>query len=83
MNGPLNFFKIEYISDEFEETWYVCLFLFTRCWQILKTVKNVTDGPPVHTKAGHLYRQILKAVDFENGTLTGTFWKRHQVNTRK
>ena len=35
---------------------------FTRCRQILKTVKNVTDRPPVHTKTAH----ILPA-DFENG----------------
>ena len=35
---------------------------FTRCRQILKTVKNVTDRPPVHTKTAH----FLPA-DFENG----------------
>ena len=34
----------------------------TRCRQILKTVKNVTDRPPVHTKTAH----FLPA-DFENG----------------
>ena len=46
---------------------------FTRCRHILKTVKNVTDRPPVHTKAAHFCGQILKTVDFENGTLSGTF----------
>ena len=35
---------------------------FTRCRQILKTVNNVTDRPPVHTKTAH----FLPA-DFENG----------------
>ena len=35
---------------------------FTRCRQILKTVKNVTDRTPVHTKTAH----FLPA-DFENG----------------
>ena len=35
---------------------------FTRCRQILNTVKNVTDRPPVHTKTAH----FLPA-DFENG----------------
>ena len=35
---------------------------FTRCLHILKTVKNVTDRPPVHTKTA----QFLPA-DFENG----------------
>ena len=35
---------------------------FTRCRHILKTVKNVTDRPPVHTKTAH----FLPA-DFENG----------------
>ena len=34
---------------------------FTRCRHILKTVKNVTDRPPVHTKTAH----FLPA-DFEN-----------------
>ena len=56
---------------------------FTRYRHILKTVKNVTDRPPVHTKTAHFCRQISKTVDFENGTLTGTFWKRHRVNTQK
>ena len=41
---------------------------FTRCRHILKTVKNVTDRPPVHTKA-HFCRQISKTVDSENGSL--------------
>ena len=49
---------------------------FTRCRQILKTVKNVTDRPSVHTKTAHFCRQILKAIDFENGTLTGTFFEK-------
>ena len=36
------------------------------------------------TRKRHIFcRQILKTVDFENRTLTGTFWKRHRVNTRK
>ena len=39
------------------------------------------DRPVVDTKTAHFFRQILKTVDFENGTLTGTFWKRHRVNT--
>ena len=47
---------------------------FTQCRHILKTVKNSTDRPPVHTKTAHFCRQILKTVDFENGTLTDTFW---------
>ena len=56
---------------------------FTRCRHILKTVKNMTDRPPVHTKTAHFCRQIYKTVDFEIGTLTGTFWKRHRVSTQK
>ena len=33
------------------------------------------------TRYRHIFCQhILKTVDFENGTLTGTFWKRHRVN---
>ena len=51
---------------------------FTRCRQILKTVKNVTDRPPVHTKTAHFCRQISKTVDFENGTLTGINLKQHR-----
>ena len=35
---------------------------FTRCRQILKTVKNVMDWPPVHTKMAHLL-----PADIENG----------------
>ena len=35
---------------------------FTRCRHILKTVKNSTDRPPVHTETAH----FLPA-DFENG----------------
>ena len=56
---------------------------FTRCRHILKTVKNVTDRPPVHTKTAHFCRQISKTVDFENGTLTGLNLKQHRVNTRE
>ena len=41
------------------------------------------DMPPVRTKAEHFLRQILKTVDFEHEVLTGTFRKRHQVNTRE
>ena len=51
---------------------------FTRCRHILKTVKNSTDRPPVHTKTAH----FLPA-DFENGAPIGTFWKRHRINTWK
>ena len=36
---------------------------FTRCRHILKTVKNVTDKPPVHTKTAHFCRH-----NFENGS---------------
>ena len=35
---------------------------FTRCRHSLKTVKNVTDRPPVHTKTAHFLR-----ADLENG----------------
>ena len=35
---------------------------FTRCRHILKTVKNSTDRPPVHTKTAHFF-----PADFENG----------------
>ena len=35
---------------------------FTRYRHILKTVKNVTDGPPFHTIMAHFL-----AADFENG----------------
>ena len=45
--------------------------------------KDVTDMPPVHTKTSHFCRQISKTVGIKNGTLTGTFWQRHCVNTRK
>ena len=40
--------------------------------------ENVTDRLPVHTKTAH----FLPA-DFEIGTLTGIFWKRHRVSTQK
>ena len=50
---------------------------FTRCRHILKTVKNVTDRPPVHTKMAHFMQ-----ADFEDGNQTGTVWKLHRVNTR-
>ena len=56
---------------------------FTRCRHILKAVKNSTDRPSVHTKTAHFCRQILKTVDFEDGTLTGKFRKRHRVNIWK
>ena len=46
---------------------------FTRCQYILKTLKSVMNSPTVHTKTGHFCLQILETVDFENGTLTGTF----------
>ena len=36
---------------------------------ILKTMENVTERPPIH----------MKMVDFEDGALTGTFWKRQHV----
>ena len=36
------------------------------------------------TRKRHIFcRQILITVDFQNGTLTDTFWKRHHVNTWK
>ena len=54
---------------------------FTRCRHILKTVKNSTDRPPVHTKTAHFLPADFETVDFENGALIGTFWKRHRVNT--
>ena len=38
-----------------------------------ETGENVADGPPFDTKTTHFCRQILKTIDFENGTLTGTF----------
>ena len=41
---------------------------FTRCWHTLKTVKNVTDRPHVHTKTAH-----FSPADFESRTLTSTF----------
>ena len=44
--------------------------------------ENVTDRPPVHTKMALFCRQILETVDFENGTLIGTFWKWYRVNTQ-
>ena len=48
--------KINFLMQRHSKT------AFTRCRQILKTVKNVTDRPPVHTKTAH----FLPA-DFENG----------------
>ena len=56
---------------------------FTRCQHILKTVKNVTDRPPVHTKTALFCRQILKTVDFKNETITSTLWKQHRGWLRK
>ena len=35
--------------------------------------------PPVNTKMAHFRRQILKTLDFENGTLSDTFRKRYRV----
>ena len=35
--------------------------------------------PPVDTKTAHFRRQILKRLDFENGTLSGAFRKRYCV----
>ena len=57
--------------------------LFTRCRHILKTARNVTDRPPVHTKTAHFLPADFENGRFENGTLTGTFWKRHRANTLK
>ena len=34
---------------------------------------------PADTKTAHVRRQILKTLDFENGTLSGTFRKRYSV----
>ena len=34
-----------------------------------KTVKDVAEWPPVHTKTAHFCRQMLRTVDFENRTL--------------
>ena len=45
---------------------------FTGYRQNLKIVKNVTDTPAIHTKAAHFFREILKGIEFENGTLNGT-----------
>ena len=38
-----------------------------------KNGENVTDRLPLPTKTAHFCRQISKMVNFENGTLTGTF----------
>ena len=60
--------KIYAVGELYNEKYAVdiriCLIktAFTRCRHILKTVKNVTDRPPVHTKTAH----FLPA-DFENG----------------
>ena len=43
---------------------------FTRYRQILKTVKNLTDRPPVDTKTAHFRQQISKTADFDNKTVT-------------
>ena len=41
---------------------------FTRCWHILKMVKNVMDRLPVHTKTAlFLPADFKKMTDFENG----------------
>ena len=49
---------------------------FTRCRHILKTVKNSTDRPPVHTKTAH----FLPA-DFENGRFSKRNSNRHILET--
>ena len=36
-------------------------------------VKDFTDRPPVLTKMAHLLPDDFEAVDFEDGTPTGTF----------
>ena len=38
-----------------------------------KTVENVIDRPPIHTKMAHLCSQILEMVDFKDGTPTKKF----------
>ena len=48
--------KIEVFFGSFETA-------FTRCRHILKTVKNMTDRPPVHTKTAHYW-----PANFENST---------------
>ena len=45
---------------------------FTACRHILKTVRNVTDRPPVHTKAAHLLPADFENGRFEDRTLPGT-----------
>ena len=47
-------------------------------WHILKTVKNVTDRPPVHTKTAH-----FETGRFWKWTSNQYIWKQHCVNTRK
>ena len=48
---------------------------FWKRWKIRRTGL-------LFTRKRHIFcRQILKTADFENGTLIGTFWKRHRVNT--
>ena len=58
---------------------------FTRCQNILTTVKNLTDTPLVQTseEKGILLRADYENSRFENKTLHRTFWKRYLVNTRK
>ena len=48
--------RVKYLSMAFE---FIKLDMiqtaFTRCRHILKTVKNSTDRPPVHTKTPHFF----------------------------
>ena len=75
----LRYFKPGSAKDTGRET--AIQTAFTRFRRILKTVKNMTDRPPIHTKTAFL------TGDFENGrfgdeTLSGIFGKQHRVNDR-
>ncbi len=54
----------------------------TQCQHILKTEKfyGLTSRS---NENGTFFTAVLKTVDFENRTLTSTFWKRHCVNAKK
>ncbi len=54
----------------------------TQCQHILKTEKfyGLTFRS---NENGTFFTAVLKTVDFENRTLTSTFWKRHCVNAKK
>ena len=65
---PFEIFRA--LSKDLFENWHDFWTAFKRCRHILKTVKNVTDRPPVHTKTAHFCRQVLKTVDFENGIMS-------------